>query len=604
MSNSVLKKVWKILWPVQIKYRLIIAIGLVHFICMLLFVFYRLYQQDIFLQQQSFEQVTGMAETLASNANAYFESSNWDGLQRLVQSQKNFQHLKYVMILSEDNKVLAHTQSSFIGTSPIDSVSNQIKHASQNTLLVDNHSLLDIAVPVFNLKKEITGWVRIAISRQYISDNLVKLAKSGIISILISFLLISVTVILLITKLVNEFYKLIGVADQIKSGDRTIRAAGMKSFETTKVGMAFNQMLDSIDEHEMLLATVLENLPVGVCLLNEKGEEFFCNKESKKIWSGESVISDNDYHTIKRLHLQSGLHPAVKGIAGVLQNGQMIVKEEIAIECLDKSNKIIQHITIPLIHKSDSIIGAITIEEDITEEKKKERDLIQRNYSLEQFSYVLSHNVRGPLSNILGAKAALELPLGTAERMQLIDSISISAEKMDMVIKDLNSILQVRNSSFIEQENISLYDLIQEIMEDLSYLITEKKATVEADFSLATHYFSVKPYLKDIFYNLVSNALKFSKKNTPPEIKIWSEVKNDFIYFHFKDFGLGLDLKRYENELFRLYKKFHIGFAGKGMGLFMVKTQVDLLEGRITVDSKPDEWTEFVVGLPEKDTHL
>ena len=187
MSNSVIKRIRRIIWPVQIKYRLIIAIGLVHFVCMLLFVFFRLYQQQIFLQQQSREQITGMAVTLASNTNAYIESSNWDGLQRLVQSQKNFPHLKYVMIISDNNLVLAHTQSALIGNSPIDSVSSRITHASQTIILVDNNSMLDIAVPVFNLKKEITGWVRIAISQQYIYDNLIILARSGIISILFSF---------------------------------------------------------------------------------------------------------------------------------------------------------------------------------------------------------------------------------------------------------------------------------------------------------------------------------------------------------------------------------------------------------------------------------
>ena len=67
---------------------------------------------------------------------------------------------------------------------------------------------------------------------------------------------------------------------------------------------------------------------------------------------------------------------------------------------------------------------------------------------------------------------------------------------------------------------------------------------------------------------------------------------------------LGLDLERHENEIFRLYKRFHKGIAGKGMGLFMVKTQVELLDGGITVDSKQEKWTEFVVTLPEKDSRI
>ena len=106
--------------------------------------------------------------------------------------------------------------------------------------------------------------------------------------------------------------------------------------------------------------------------------------------------------------------------------------------------------------------------------------------------------------------------------------------------------------------------------------------------------------MKSIFYNLIINALKFSKPQQSPEIKIWSEIENDLIKIHFKDNGIGIDLNRYGDSIFGLYKRFNLNIEGKGLGLFMVKTQIEFLGGQIEVKSKINEWTEFIISLPNE----
>lgn len=79
---------------------------------------------------------------------------------------------------------------------------------------------------------------------------------------------------------------------------------------------------------------------------------------------------------------------------------------------------------------------------------------------------------------------------------------------------------------------------------------------------------------------------------------MWSEKKEGEILLHFKDNGIGIDLNKHKNELFGLYKKFNFNMEGKGMGLFMVKTQVTALNGTIEVKSELENGTEFIVTFP------
>ena len=273
----------KILWPSQLKYRLIIAIGLVHLVVMFLFVSYLFLEQEQFLKAQSKAQATDLAETLSNNANSYIISSNWDALQRLIQSHKDFSHLKYAMVLSEDLVILAHSNPEYIGSKTMDAISKKIQPQQHLNILVENADLLDLAVPVFNLNKDLLGWIRIAVDQQYIYQNLFKLARTAILGILISFLLIALVVTLLITKLINGLYQLLQIADQIKEGNWDIRASGLSSYEISKLGVAFNDMLDAISSKELKFRSLVEKSHVGVYIL-QHGKHQYVNEKLAAIF--------------------------------------------------------------------------------------------------------------------------------------------------------------------------------------------------------------------------------------------------------------------------------------------------------------------------------
>ena len=250
------------------------------------------------------------------------------------------------------------------------------------------------------------------------------------------------------------------------------------------------------------------------------------------------------------------------------------------------------------------MVGAMT---DITEQKQMQiqeeklmEDIVQRNKNLEQFSYIISHNLRSPVANILGLIALLHEENIPTETMDYINnSINLSANKLDEMIKDLNDILQVKNNVTETKELVSFRNLASDIYASIETLVKKENAIITWDFTEAQEMMTIKSYLHSIFYNLVSNSLKYRQRHVPLSIEIKSQLINNKIVLLFKDNGLGIDLEKQNNMVFGLYKRFHANYAeGKGVGLFMVKTQVETIGGSISIKSEVNKGTEFRIEFP------
>jgi signal transduction histidine kinase len=174
----------------------------------------------------------------------------------------------------------------------------------------------------------------------------------------------------------------------------------------------------------------------------------------------------------------------------------------------------------------------------------------------------------------------------------------VSINKLDNVIKDLHTILQLKNDINSEnKETVSLVEIFDDVKSSLSNMIVQSNAVIKANFEVTEVNF-VKSFIYSIFLNLISNSIKYRKENIPPLIKIASSRIGDKLYITFKDNGLGIDLATKGPDLFGLYKRFHSHVEGKGLGLFMVKTQIESMKGKISVTSNVSEGTEFKIVLP------
>lgn len=257
-------------------------------------------------------------------------------------------------------------------------------------------------------------------------------------------------------------------------------------------------------------------------------------------------------------------------------------------------------------NKQKELVGIILTFKNITEKKHRESerenmtaDLAQRNKDLEQFTYIISHNLRAPVANIQGLASLLsDLEPGVQESVDTLDALAVSVNNLDKVILDLNQILQVRSQVNDKIELVSMSEMLSEIKAGISQMIEKNRVTVTGNFNAIDELYILKSYLYSILQNLVVNSIKYRRPDVNPHITITSKVHGDRIVVSVKDNGKGIDLTKYGAHLFGLYKRFDWSVEGKGVGLFMVKMQIESLGGTISVNSKLEMGTEFILDFP------
>lgn len=246
------------------------------------------------------------------------------------------------------------------------------------------------------------------------------------------------------------------------------------------------------------------------------------------------------------------------------------------------------------------IVGAMR---DVTSEKlyalereKLTYDLMQHNKDLEQFAYIVSHNLRAPVANITGISTIMQLQKHDKTVVeQCVVNLVKAVNKLDEVTLDLNAILQTRREIQEKKEPVHFSQMVNSIEESISNLIKSEQVTIRTNFSESDELFTIKSYFHSILYNLISNSIKYRKPDEPPVIEISSRKNCNRLWLQFKDNGLGIDLATQGKKVFGLYKRFHPDIEGKGMGLFMVKTQVETLGGKISINSEVNKGTEFTI---------
>jgi PAS domain S-box-containing protein len=259
----------------------------------------------------------------------------------------------------------------------------------------------------------------------------------------------------------------------------------------------------------------------------------------------------------------------------------------------------------PIINKAGVMERCITIHDDITEKKKAEldlrllaEDLYKQNKELHQFAYIVSHNLRSPVSNILGLANLLETFKDDAEtQTQALAELSRSVNNLDAVIHDLSYILTIRDGSKeVFKEPVNLHNLLEQILADMHPTISSADALVTLPAkSLVMR--TNRAYIYSIFYNLISNAIKY-RSQLKPYIKIDYYNTNEHTVIYVADNGRGIDIKKHANDLFKPYKRFDLRAEGKGLGLFLVKSHIEAMGGELSVKSELHKGSTFYIKIP------
>lgn len=258
---------------------------------------------------------------------------------------------------------------------------------------------------------------------------------------------------------------------------------------------------------------------------------------------------------------------------------------------------------IPVTDKEGEHSHWISIQRDVTEEKEKVkereqliRELTQNNKDLKQFSYITSHNLRAPLSNLTGLLNLIEdITIEDPELKEIIAGFSKSTHLLNETINDLVKVIIIKDNPSIQKEKVLIKEVFENVFNQLSFLISVHKPILKIDLEDVSILEINKSYLESIFLNLLTNAIKYRAPIRQLKISIGTKVVDDDLIITFKDNGIGIDLEKNKDKIFGLYQRFHNHPDSKGLGLYLVKSQVESMNGTITVASTVGKGTTFTI---------
>ena len=357
-----------------------------------------------------------------------------------------------------------------------------------------------------------------------------------------------------------------------------------------------------LEEKEQKFRRTFENAPNGIALVSLSGEWIEVNSQISKIFGyTKEELSSLNFHKIT--HPEDLLQDATLDrdlLSGNIDSYQVqrryIHKTGITIWTMLSVSLMRTDVDSP-----DYFICQIT---DITSLKianQRIETLLSKtegqNEKLLNFKHIVSHNLRSHTSNLDMLLGFLKQDFPHLKDVQVFKMLLSAFEDLDKTIESLSEISSFENISKDEFEHINLAVSIDKTILSLSALIDDACCKVDVDVPTHITVYSMDEYLRSIFLNLMTNAIKYKKDCEPLHIKIHCSQEDNYMVVHFIDNGLGIDLDLHGDKLFGLYKTFHRKPDSRGLGLYIVKNQIEALGGKVTVESKVGVGSTFKIYL-------
>ncbi|MDB5281312.1 MAG: sensor hybrid histidine kinase [Bacteroidota bacterium] len=370
---------------------------------------------------------------------------------------------------------------------------------------------------------------------------------------------------------------------------------------------------DENKQTSTFLNTILENIPNMIFVKDARSLKFVrFNKAGEKLLGQprENLIGKNDYDFFPKE--EADFFTAKDN--EVLNNGALIDIPEEPI--LTKNGERWLHTKkIPIVDETGSPIYLLGISEDITEERKHSEEVKQLNTELrktvsqlliankemEAFTYSVSHDLRAPLRIIDGFGEILIKDLGPKlndEGTHNLRVIVQNAKHMGQLIDDLLNLSRLGRTQLTVKQ-VDMKSLVDDVIAALK-IIDHKNAKAQISIELLNPAVCDLSLIRQVWINLISNALKYSRNKEEPVIHIGCDTVNGKTVYYIKDNGVGFDMQ-YSHKLFGVFQRLHkiSEFEGTGVGLALVNRIVTKHNGRVWADAKMDEGATFYFTLNE-----
>jgi sigma-B regulation protein RsbU (phosphoserine phosphatase) len=229
----------------------------------------------------------------------------------------------------------------------------------------------------------------------------------------------------------------------------------------------------------------------------------------------------------------------------------------------------------------------------------KNEQLTRTNADLDSFVYTASHDLKQPVTNMAGLFQELKRTVSfhDPEAAGMMGMFEEALQQILATIQGLTEVVQQqREPEQTASDMVELQPFVEEIIRSLQP--SEQAATFALDFAAVPTLRMPRASLHSMLYNLLSNALKYADPDRPPHIQVSTALLKDKVVLSVQDNGRGINMARHGAEIFQLFRRFHPGIAGSGVGLYLVNRLVHQAGGRVEVASQVGEGTTFHIYLP------
>ncbi|MDO6758612.1 PAS domain S-box protein [Tamlana sp. 2_MG-2023] len=260
-------------------------------------------------------------------------------------------------------------------------------------------------------------------------------------------------------------------------------------------------------------------------------------------------------------------------------------------------------ISVSLILNADGTPGQMIWQfSDITNRKRNQDKLKlmlsvvrEQNERLTAFADIITHNLRSHSGNLSTIKGFMEEEFSWLKGNENFELLSRAIGNLEDTVSHLTQVAKIKQVDSSEVKHLNLYDYVDKAIYTVAAFAKNTKATIinKVDEDLLIK--GIPAYLDSIILNFLTNAIKYRDEERAAKIKLDAFKEGSFIILKITDNGKGIDLKKYGNKLFQMYKTFHSNKDAIGIGLFITKNHIESLGGKVMVESEVGVGSEFSI---------
>ncbi|MBC7391568.1 MAG: PAS-domain containing protein, partial [Opitutaceae bacterium] len=346
-----------------------------------------------------------------------------------------------------------------------------------------------------------------------------------------------------------------------------------------------------------LIISVFDAVEEGLMVVGSANQTLECNNRFIEMFRVPPPLLNQENRRLR-----------IRYIADQLEDGDDFMEKIYAVEASSehkffdvlnlRDGRAIEQISRPF-YVQGKFMGRIWSYRDITKRLRAEENLRSVNSELDTFIYRASHDIKGPLARLRGICNVAKLTVTDSESSEYFNMLDHESKKLDSILGKLLVVKDLKTNK-VKIEKVDFNSVINKSLKFLKYIQDFEKVNLKIQVDSTLEFQSDENLLELIFMNLIDNAIQFRDEHKPT-INILIDIfkENNFVSIRLKDNGIGIDENIIHN-IFDMHFRGHERSTGTGLGLYIVKTAADALQGKVHVRSKPFEGTDFLFSFPNR----